>query len=1031
LLGGASSRAFAASPPRRCRERRISTSPLALKNLEPERIREEKERKAQMEERSKNILNSSISIYNYNVSNVMKQLSNVKSAAWKGAAETKRRKGKGMSTNLNIDKLAYQYYNWRSSTANDIIVFMSLVGAFIFGAGALNYAIKHVDLFTSVYQVMQLFFQDGFPDPDDMDEESEVYAIFVATAGLVFFTILLAMVEQFFMEVLETNVQRGSRVYEKGHVLVLSWMESALCRNAVARILKETCAAYRYEGGIRIVVLCDKPKLEMEALYERVVPEVDRHGSKIIFRQGPPMIPEYLEMVAAKTARSTIIVSDASRAAHEADAQALRTAVFLDEMFSKEEAAVRGMIVVELKTGASAQLLRQACSEFVIPLSTYNLNNIRLAGLAQRPVSGFITAAQCDFMGSGQQMVKCFPELTGVRYRDLKFFFPDATVVGLLNVACKTCKWDPVDAVVKPGDEIMFMKGIDSSWDNFKPLPVPVRPDMTSAWVDVVSRGSFEDRLAVFETESPFGMTVDAFDEEYFKYMNSDAYDSTDDDLSEALSKSSSGNGASGPSSSDLIPGIVSEILTNIDPSSWSMDEDDEAAVEDGADEDTGLPLSMMTDSMYEDGLEFSMIGTAEDQKIRKTEKVKVLIIGWAEDDFMTGAIMEMDEGLAAMPQGTEITLFNQHLAEYEEEDGPDAPPPGLRNSFLRGITSRLQRVSLDYLHGDPLNAAQMQEIPLEEYNTVIILCDKQWMDADLDPSNGIDSRSYSDMLRMDALVMTTHVTLNMLLAKKDRKNAVKIITEKVSLEGTTRFENPLMLPLGFTFNRKDFAASLLAHIAFEPKIVPILAAAAQTNIVELQDPSIFVAPGESLSYWALMERVHDSRELLVGYIELTSSAERELDVVINPSGEMRQKKVAWSNRQLKLITIDRREDVVDVPEEGAAAADTKQGTDRTRNEMAMAMQLARSMPKRRRGAAAGAASIEEPPPPSTPQQPPAGSPAGDEKPAPARKGESELDRALRVVRKMNRKKSGGEPSVPVATNGAAEPPAQPDELVR
>lgn len=119
------------------------------------------------------------------------------------------------------------------------------------------------------------------------------------------------------------------------------------------------------------------------------------------------------------------------------------------------------------------------------------------------------------------------------------------------------------------------------------------------------------------------------------------------------------------------------------------------------------------------------------------------------------------------------------------------------------------------------------------------------------------------------------------------------------------------------------------------------------------------------------------------------------------------------------------------MPEEGAAAADTKQGTDRTRNEMAMAMQLARSMPKRRRGAAAGAASIEEPPPPSTPQQPPAGSPAGDEKPAPARKGESELDRALRVVRKMNRKKSGGEPSVPVATNGAAEPPAQPDELVR
>jgi hypothetical protein len=69
------------------------------------------------------------------------------------------------------------------------------------------------------------------------------------------------------------------------------------------------------------------------------------------------MIPEYLDMVAAKTARSTIVVSDASRAAHEADAQALRTAIFLDEMFTPSDDASRGTIVVELKTGVSAHLV--------------------------------------------------------------------------------------------------------------------------------------------------------------------------------------------------------------------------------------------------------------------------------------------------------------------------------------------------------------------------------------------------------------------------------------------------------------------------------------------------------------------------------------------------------------------------------------------------------------------------------------------------------------------------------------------------
>jgi hypothetical protein len=106
-------------------------------------------------------------------------------------------------------------------------------------------------------------------------------------------------------------------------------------------------------------------------------------------------------------------------------------------------------------------------------------------------------------------------------------------------------------------------------------------------------------------------------------------------------------------------------------------------------------------------------------------------------------------------------------------------------NSFLRDVARKLERISVDYLKGDPLNVQQMQDIPLEEYNTVIILCDKQWMDSDLNPLNGIDSRNPTDMLRMDAMVMTVHVTLNMLLARKDIKNAVKVITEKVATPPT------------------------------------------------------------------------------------------------------------------------------------------------------------------------------------------------------------------------------------------------------
>lgn len=68
-------------------------------------------------------------------------------------------------------------------------------------------------------------------------------------------------------------------------MLVLGWGESALSLSAIWKILQQMCQAYRYEGGVTVVVLCEKPKLEMEALAEAQVPPGARHGSRFVFRQ--------------------------------------------------------------------------------------------------------------------------------------------------------------------------------------------------------------------------------------------------------------------------------------------------------------------------------------------------------------------------------------------------------------------------------------------------------------------------------------------------------------------------------------------------------------------------------------------------------------------------------------------------------------------------------------------------------------------------------------------------------------------------
>lgn len=71
-------------------------------------------------------------------------------------------------------------------------------------------------------------------------------------------------------------------------------------------------------------MLTQRSKLEMEGMFWRSLPAAKRFGTQIIFRQGSALVPSDLKMVGACRAAATVIVSDQSRSAAEADAQSVR-----------------------------------------------------------------------------------------------------------------------------------------------------------------------------------------------------------------------------------------------------------------------------------------------------------------------------------------------------------------------------------------------------------------------------------------------------------------------------------------------------------------------------------------------------------------------------------------------------------------------------------------------------------------------------------------------------------------------------------
>jgi hypothetical protein len=161
-----------------------------------------------------------------------------------------------------VGQTLYHYFNWRSSSASkDVLVVMGVFSALVLAAGTLRRcAVDDAGdraaggLWADVYQVCgggvqclvvgvlpllmpsrmhachpaclhtqvcaYVFGQD-FPGPE-ASLGHQVLAVGVAVIGLAAFAMVLALVEQVVLDALEANVKRGSKVYESGHVSLVS-----------------------------------------------------------------------------------------------------------------------------------------------------------------------------------------------------------------------------------------------------------------------------------------------------------------------------------------------------------------------------------------------------------------------------------------------------------------------------------------------------------------------------------------------------------------------------------------------------------------------------------------------------------------------------------------------------------------------------------------------------------------------------------------------------------------------------------------
>ena len=149
-----------------------------------------------------------------------------------------------------LGRLAYRYFNWRQDTWNDLQLFATINTVLLVLASLIK--AKLVDpldpdadnnlssfqhFWQSVYEALVVVFGQDLPDTTASILQ-QLWALLVAAIGLAAFALVLALVEQVVLEVLKNNVQRGSQVYETGHVsdlkqhLLSAWHPLCSCASS-------------------------------------------------------------------------------------------------------------------------------------------------------------------------------------------------------------------------------------------------------------------------------------------------------------------------------------------------------------------------------------------------------------------------------------------------------------------------------------------------------------------------------------------------------------------------------------------------------------------------------------------------------------------------------------------------------------------------------------------------------------------------------------------------------------------------------
>jgi|WetSurMetagenome_2_1015567.scaffolds.fasta_scaffold21359_2 ion channel POLLUX/CASTOR len=276
------------------------------------------------------------------------------------------------------------------------------------------------------------------------------WVMFFVTIGGVFIISTLIGILTSGLESKIEDLRKGrSLVIEKNHTIILGWTDQ------IFTIISELVEANANQKDACIVLLGDKDKIAMQDEVRGRIPNTKT--TRIVARTGSPIDMEDLEIVSINTSKSIIILSPET---DDPDSEVIKALLAIVNNPGRRNQPFH--IVAEIRDPQNLGVSQMVGKDEVELVLVSSLIARIIAQTCRQSGLSVVYTELLDF-GGDEIYFKNMDDLSGKTFAECALMFEDSTLIGLCPVVGNLQLNPPMETVISPGDQLIFISEDDDT----------------------------------------------------------------------------------------------------------------------------------------------------------------------------------------------------------------------------------------------------------------------------------------------------------------------------------------------------------------------------------------------------------------------------------------------------------------------------------------------------------------------------------------------------------------------------------------